>query len=147
MKASDLTVILLSADAGLALWQMDGFLITSKAFNGSIFDALIFLLCSSSRAAAFCVATAKDMIDVAAVLCVHACSCIKKCLHSCCRDGWAKVLSGWSFRWVRLYFRGLQWLSTVEILQNIWCDQESLDRLDLMLHQCSFSIDHPLTSA
>lgn len=48
MNASDLAVILLSADAGLALGQMDGFLITSKAFNGSIFDALIFLCCSSS---------------------------------------------------------------------------------------------------
>lgn len=73
MEASDLTVILLSADAGLALGQMDGFLITSKAFNGSIFDALIFLPCSASQAAAFRVAAAKDMINVAAVLSVHAC--------------------------------------------------------------------------
>lgn len=52
---------------------MDGFLITSKAFNGSIFDALIFLLCSASQAAAFRVAAAKDMINVAAGLYVHAC--------------------------------------------------------------------------
>lgn len=52
---------------------MDDFPIVSKSFNISVCDDVILLLCVVSRIAAFADVAAKDMINVAVVLRVHAC--------------------------------------------------------------------------
>lgn len=53
--------------------RLDDFLILSKGFNISIFDAVISLLRAASRTAAFGDVAAEDMINVVVVLRVHAC--------------------------------------------------------------------------
>lgn len=52
---------------------MDDFPIMSKGYSISFFDAVILLLCVASSTATFGDAAAKDLINVAVVLCVHAC--------------------------------------------------------------------------
>lgn len=73
-------------------WLVGGFF--QSCLNISIFDDVVLLLCVVSRMAAFGDVAARDMINIAVVLCVHACMS-KEVLVL-----WLRWWMSWNFKWV-----------------------------------------------